>query len=421
MFINYIRDIFLNFFYSNNHIISSSSSLIPNNDKSVLFTNCGMLQFKNKFLGLNSFDHRNITTSQNCLRISGKNSDLENIGFTNHHNTFFEMLGNFSFSSYYRKLSIFYTWFFLTRYLFIDDKNIYITVHYNDNNSYLDWQYLTSFDNYKIIKLNGHCNFWSINKALGPCGYCSEIYFVSNKNTRLTNNIQVLEIWNLVFMEYEISKSNSVVLLNNPCIDTGMGLERITSIIQCSYSNYSIDIFDNFIDFIKHNYLCYISINASFVIADHIRTICFFICNDIAPSNFLRGYVLRKIFRRLFRYIFIFYKKISILLIKFFNYFIMISKSLYPHINKFYSKIFLSLKTEEMKFFYNLKYNIRYLYYLFYVKYKIFYNYTFLLSDTSGFPLLLLLDFFYLNFLYLFPLHYVNYNHISYLKRYIYI
>jgi len=255
---NQIRNSFLNYFSKNEHEIISSSSLIPHNDPTLMFCNAGMNQFKNYFTGVEEPKFKRAATSQKCVRAGGKHNDLDNVGYTARHHTFFEMLGNFSFGDYFKESAIFYAWEFLTKELQIDSKKLLVTVYHNDEEAANLWQKIASFNNEKIIKISTDDNFWSMGE-IGPCGPCSEIFYDHGDHvfggipgSKNQDGDRYVEIWNLVFMQYEKNIDGNMKLLPKPCIDTGMGLERISSIMQGKKDNYEIDLFRNIISEINH-------------------------------------------------------------------------------------------------------------------------------------------------------------------------
>jgi len=301
-----IRKSFRDFFKNQNHVEVPSSSLIPRDDPTLLFTNSGMVQFKNFFTGQESPANKNIISIQKCLRAGGKHNDLENVGKTPRHHTFFEMLGNFSFGEYFKNEAIEMAWNFLTKELNIDKKKLIITHHKEDIDSQKIWKKVSGFSNDKIISIESDDNFWSMGDT-GPCGPCSEIFF--DNGDKLTGGLpgtknqdgdRYVEIWNLVFMEYKKNKSG-LERLHKKCVDTGMGLERITAVLSDKYNNYETDLF-NFVftdvekiigtKMTKQNEIPFR------VISDHIKSICMLMCDGIIPLNEGRGYVLRRIIRR---------------------------------------------------------------------------------------------------------------------------
>ena len=305
-----IRNLFLNFFKNSGHEIIEGSSLIPIYDNSLLFTNAGMNQFKNIFLGNENSKFFSVTTAQRCIRAGGKHNDLSNVGFTARHLTSFEMLGNFSFGNYFKKEAIKYAWDFLTKEIKLNSDNLWVTVYKDDNEAYEIWKNLIKIDEKKIIKLDEKDNFWQIGDV-GPCGPCSEIYFDLGIKEEIDKSAKpgddfstrFIEIWNLVFMQYDKQKNGELINLKKTGIDTGMGLERLSMIMQNVETVFDTDLFsdiflaiENLTDF---SYQKNKDLRPAFkVIADHLRTSCFIINEGLAPSNEGRGYVLRKIIRR---------------------------------------------------------------------------------------------------------------------------
>ena len=301
-----IRKKFLDYFKKHNHEIISSSSLIPDNDPTLLFTNAGMVQFKNILTGVEQSNLKKVATYQKCLRAGGKHNDLDNVGYTLRHHTFFEMLGNFSFGDYFKEEAIFYAWDLLTKEFGVNKKRILITVFSEDSFAENIWKKITGFNKNKIISVKSKDNFWSMGET-GPCGPCTEIFYdygdkfngsVSRKG--ITGN-RYVEIWNLVFMEFNQIEKNKRINLPKKCVDTGMGLERISALLQNTNDNYQTDIFKELINLIaklsksKNKNSENLSKR---IIADHIRASCHLISDGILPSNEGRGYVLRRIMRR---------------------------------------------------------------------------------------------------------------------------
>ena len=301
-----IRKSFRSFFKKHNHTEVPSSSLIPRDDPTLLFTNSGMVQFKNYFTGQESPIKKNIISIQKCLRAGGKHNDLENVGKTPRHHTFFEMLGNFSFGEYFKKEAIYFAWNFLTKELSIDKKRLIITHHKEDIDSQKIWKKISGFSNDKIISIESEDNFWSMGDT-GPCGPCSEIFFDNGEKlngglpgTKSQDGDRYVEIWNLVFMEYQKNKSG-FKKLSKKCVDTGMGLERITALLSKKNNNYETDLFDFVFSDIQKIVDVKMTENTTVpfrVISDHIKSICMLMSDGIIPSNEGRGYVLRRIIRR---------------------------------------------------------------------------------------------------------------------------
>ena len=312
---NEIRYIFLEFFKEKNHTIVSSSSLVPNNDPTLLFTNAGMNQFKDYFLGQKKPKFLRAVTSQKCIRAGGKHNDLENVGYTARHHTFFEMLGNFSFGDYFKKDAIIFAWELLTEKFHIPAAKLLVTVYHEDEEAYNIWKNTINLPSEKIIKIGDKSdkyisdNFWMMGDT-GPCGPCSEIFYDHGSEilggppgSQNEDGDRFIEIWNLVFMQYNRKDDGTMDLLPKPSVDTGMGLERISAVLQSVHSNYEIDLFQNLIKHsakilgIKDNLLPSLK-----VIADHVRSITFLINDGVQPSNDGRGYVLRRIMRRAIRH-----------------------------------------------------------------------------------------------------------------------
>ncbi len=305
-----IRSKFINFFTSKGHVYVNSSPIIPSNDdKTLLFTNAGMVQFKDIFLGIKEAKYKSAVTSQKCLRAGGKHNDLDNVGFTNRHHTFFEMLGNFSFGDYFKIEAIKYAWEFLTIELEIPQERMWITVHSSDDEAREIWlnEIGISKDRLSIISTND--NFWSMGDV-GPCGPCTEIFYdfgdkyEGNPPGYGDEGERYVEIWNLVFMQFNRISKDKIIDLPKPSVDTGMGLERICAVMQNEHSNYDTDLFIPILEYIKKNVdnKFHKEISSMKVIADHIRSICFLISEGIRPSNEGHGYVLRRIIRRAIRH-----------------------------------------------------------------------------------------------------------------------
>ena len=303
-----IRECFLKFFEKHNHEIVTSSSLVPANDPTLLFTNAGMVQFKEVFLGGESRSCNRATSSQRCVRAGGKHNDLENVGYTARHHTFFEMLGNFSFGDYFKKDAIAFAWEFLTEILKLPPSRLWVTVHESDDEAENIWINEIGIDPSRLSRLDED-NFWQMGDT-GPCGPCTEIFWdhgpdvpggpPGSENDDLDRYI---EIWNLVFMQYEKSADGKMNPLPKRSIDTGMGLERISAVMQGVHSNYEIDIFKDLINATAKITGCKDKNNDSLkVISDHIRSCSFLILDGVTPSNEGRGYVLRRIIRRSLRH-----------------------------------------------------------------------------------------------------------------------
>ena len=309
-----IREAFLNFFESKGHTRVASSPLVPHNDPTLLFVNAGMVQFKDTFLGLEKRPYVRATTAQKCVRAGGKHNDLDTVGRTARHHTFFEMLGNFSFGDYFKEDAIKNAWEFITEVLKLPKDRLYVTVYKDDAEAREIWKKVTGFPDSRIYNMGEKDNFWAMGET-GPCGPCSEIFF--DRGEKYTCDApecamgvcdcdRWMEIWNLVFMQYERDEQGNLTPLPRPSIDTGMGLERITSIMQDVDSNYEIPVMRQLIKFIEDlTGTTYDPGKAGFpyrVIADHIRACTFLIADGVIPGNDGRNYVLRRIFRRAVRY-----------------------------------------------------------------------------------------------------------------------
>jgi alanyl-tRNA synthetase len=304
-----IRCAFLDFFAAKGHQKVSSSSLVPANDPTLLFTNAGMNQFKDVFLGSEARSYNKATSSQRCVRAGGKHNDLENVGYTARHHTFFEMLGNFSFGDYFKAQAIQYAWDFLTKELKLSKDKLLVTIYHDDDDAFDIWANQIGLSEDKIIRISTSDNFWSMGDT-GPCGPCSEIFYDHGEHiwggppgSPEEDGDRFIEIWNLVFMQFNRQSDGTMQPLPKPSIDTGMGLERISAILQNVHSNYEIDIFQNLIEATANIVGSDDRQDKSLrVIADHIRSCSFLICDGIIPSNEGRGYVLRRIIRRAVRH-----------------------------------------------------------------------------------------------------------------------
>lgn len=312
-----LRKAFLDFYASKQHQIVPSSTLVPGNDATLLFTNAGMVQFKDVFLGAEKRSYTRATSSQRCVRAGGKHNDLENVGYTARHHTFFEMLGNFSFGDYFKEDAISYAWEFLTKVLGLPEEKLLVTTYESDDEAYQLWANKIGVPESKIIRIGDKStdkkyesdNFWSMGDT-GPCGPCTEIFYDHGEHiwggppgSPEEDGDRFIEIWNLVFMQYNRHDDGTMEALPKPSVDTGMGLERIAAIMQNVHSNYEIDIFQGLIkdtaDLLGCTDLEHKSLR---VIADHIRSCSFLIADGVMPSNEGRGYVLRRIIRRAIRH-----------------------------------------------------------------------------------------------------------------------
>ncbi len=306
---NDIRQSFLDFFKSKDHEIVPSSSLVPLNDPTLLFTNAGMVQFKDVYLGRESRPYKRAVSSQRCVRAGGKHNDLENVGYTARHHTFFEMLGNFSFGDYFKEEAITYAWEYLTGVLKIPESRLWVTVFEDDKEAANIWLNEIGISSKQFSRCGEQDNFWSVGDT-GPCGPCSEIFYDHGKEipggppgSKDADMDRYVEIWNLVFTQYNRDGNGSLKPIPHPSVDTGMGLERITAVMQGVHNNFEIELFEKIIK--KINTLCgnnQIDIISSRVVADHIRSCSFLLADGVVPSNEGRGYVLRRIIRRAIRH-----------------------------------------------------------------------------------------------------------------------
>ncbi|MEI6895346.1 MAG: alanine--tRNA ligase [Colwellia sp.] len=304
-----VRQAFLDFFSTKQHQIVKSSSLVPGNDATLLFTNAGMVPFKDVFLGAEKRSYTRATSAQRCVRAGGKHNDLENVGYTARHHTFFEMMGNFSFGDYFKEEAIFFAWDFLTQILKIPKEKLTVTVFDEDNEAEQIWLKKVGVPAERVIRIGATDNFWSMGDT-GPCGPCSEIFYDHGEGvfggppgSKDEDGDRFIEIWNIVFMQYNRQNDGTMEPLPNPSIDTGMGLERISAIMQGVHSNYEIDIFQALIKDTANLLGCNDLDNKSLrVISDHIRSCSFLIVDGVVPANEGRGYVLRRIIRRAIRH-----------------------------------------------------------------------------------------------------------------------
>ncbi len=309
--VNSIRSTFLDYFQLNGHKIVSSSPLVPRNDPTLMFTNAGMVQFKNVFTGLEQRPYKQATTAQKCVRAGGKHNDLDNVGYTARHHTFFEMLGNFSFGDYFKEEAIFLSWNLLTKEFCLPEDKLLVTVYHSDDVSTELWRKISGLPDEKIVRIATADNFWAMGDT-GPCGPCSEIFYDHGDEiwggppgSAHEDGDRFIEIWNLVFMQYEQVNKEKRVELPHPSIDTGMGLERIAAVLQGGHDNYDIDLFRALIAVSQE--ITGVKATGDFiashrVIADHLRSSAFLIADGVLPSNEGRGYVLRRIMRRAMRH-----------------------------------------------------------------------------------------------------------------------
>ncbi|MBT7954945.1 MAG: alanine--tRNA ligase, partial [Rhodospirillaceae bacterium] len=308
---NDIRALFLDFFAGHGHEVVASSSLVPQNDPTLMFTNAGMVQFKNTFTGQETRDYSRAATSQKCVRAGGKHNDLENVGYTARHHTFFEMLGNFSFGDYFKDEAIELAWNLITKEYGLPAEKLLVTVFAEDDQAFDLWKKIAGLPEEKIIRIPTHDNFWSMGET-GPCGPCSEIFYDHGDHipggppgSPDEDGDRFIEIWNLVFMQFEQVTTDERVDLPKPSIDTGMGLERISAVLQGTHDNYETDLFQALINVSAEMSSTPADGDHSVshrVIADHLRATSFIITDGVLPSNEGRGYVLRRIMRRAMRH-----------------------------------------------------------------------------------------------------------------------
>ncbi|MGV1788806.1 alanine--tRNA ligase [Rhizobium sp. A37_96] len=309
--VNEIRSTFLDYFKKNGHEIVPSSPLVPRNDPTLMFTNAGMVQFKNVFTGLEQRPYKTASTAQKCVRAGGKHNDLDNVGYTARHHTFFEMLGNFSFGDYFKERAIELAWNLITKEFGLDAKRLLVTVYHTDDDAFNLWKKIAGLSDDKIIRIATSDNFWAMGDT-GPCGPCSEIFYDHGDHiwggppgSPEEDGDRFIEIWNLVFMQFEQITKQERVDLPRPSIDTGMGLERVAAVLQGKHDNYDIDLFRALIEASEEatGVKAEGEHRASHrVIADHLRSSAFLIADGVLPSNEGRGYVLRRIMRRAMRH-----------------------------------------------------------------------------------------------------------------------
>jgi len=356
--LNQISETFLKYFEKNDHRIVESSNLVPNNDPTLMFANSGMVQFKNVFTGLEKRDYQRATTSQKCVRAGGKHNDLENVGYTPRHHTFFEMLGNFSFGDYFKERAIELAWNLITKDFGLDKNRLYVTVFHEDDEAFNYWKKIAGFSDDKIIRIATSDNFWSMGET-GPCGPCSEIFYDHGEHlkgglpgSKDEDGDRFIEIWNLVFMQFEQVSKEKRISLPKPSVDTGMGLERIAALLQGTHDNYETDHFKKLISStseivkVKPNEK---NLSSFRVIADHLRASSFLIAEGVLPSNEGRGYVLRRIMRRGMRHSHLLGSKKPV----FYNIFKTLVEEMkdnYPELQRAESLIKETLKMEEEKF-----------------------------------------------------------------------
>ena len=353
---NDLRQKFLDYFHDLGHEKVKSSSLVPSNDQTLLFTNAGMVQFKDVFLGKDKRKYQRAVSSQRCLRAGGKHNDLENVGYTARHHTFFEMLGNFSFGDYFKEEAIFQAWDFLTNSLKLPEEKLWITVYKNDDEAADIWLNKIKIDPKRFSRLGEKDNFWSMGDT-GPCGPCSEIFYDHGSDivggppgSKDEDGDRYIEIWNLVFMQFDRDEDGSMIALPKPSVDTGMGLERLAAVMQSVHSNYETDLFKNLISATKKILAIELQGSSSLnVIVDHIRACAFLIIDGVNPGNEGRNYVLRRILRRAIRH----GKKLGVQEAFFYKLVAPLAKEMgkaYPELVSFKSKIEDVIKAEEKRF-----------------------------------------------------------------------
>ncbi len=351
---NEIRELFISYFESKSHQRVESSPLIPGNDPTLLFTNAGMVQFKDVFLGSEQRDYSRAVTAQRCLRAGGKHNDLDNVGYTTRHHTFFEMLGNFSFGDYFKEEAIILAWNFITKELKLNPEDLWVTIFEEDDEAATIWLDHIGLHKDRLVRMGEKSNFWSMGDT-GPCGPCSEIFFDhgpdiegGSPGSADEDGDRFVEIWNLVFMQYERQNDGEMKPLPSPSVDTGMGLERVAAVMQGVHSNYDIDLFQNLLNAIKE--MSNKGSDSHYqVIADHIRSTAFLIMDGVTPGNEGRGYVLKRIIRRALRHGYelgiespFFYTLVDILATE--------MGSTYPELNKKSDYIKRIIQMEEERF-----------------------------------------------------------------------
>ncbi|MEW6353618.1 MAG: alanine--tRNA ligase [Pseudomonadota bacterium] len=365
-----LRQLFLDYFRTHGHEIVPSSPLVPGNDPTLLFTNAGMVQFKEVFLGLEKRPYARAASSQRCVRAGGKHNDLENVGYTARHHTFFEMLGNFSFGDYFKREAIGYAWEFLTKTLQLPAEKLWVTVFEEDDEAADIWLKEIGVDAKRFSRCGAKDNFWSMGDT-GPCGPCSEIFYDHGAHiaggppgSKDADGDRYVEIWNLVFMQYDRAPDGALTPLPHPSVDTGMGLERLAAVMQGVHSNYDIDLFKHLIGAVSKlaqaagGAIGPAQQSSLRVIADHIRAASFLIMDGVTPSNEGRGYVLRRIMRRALRHGYklglnepFFYKLVEVLADE--------MGAAYPELPKARERIERVIKHEEERFAETLEQGLR--------------------------------------------------------------
>jgi alanyl-tRNA synthetase len=360
--VNEIRTAFLDYFQRNGHAVVPSSPLVPRNDPTLMFTNAGMVQFKNVFTGQETRPYSTAASSQKCVRAGGKHNDLDNVGYTARHHTFFEMLGNFSFGDYFKERAIELAWTLITKDYGLDPKRLMVTVYHDDDDAFRIWKKLTGFADSRIIRIPTSDNFWAMGDT-GPCGPCSEIFYDHDPDGKKgifggppgsadADGDRFIEIWNLVFMQYEQRGPGDRVSLPKPSIDTGMGLERISAVLQGVHDNYDTDLFKALIAASVDATGVKPEGEARFshrVIADHLRSTSFLIADGVLPSNEGRGYVLRRIMRRAMRHAHLLGAK-DPLMYRLVPALVRQMSDAYPELSRAQALITETLKLEETRF-----------------------------------------------------------------------
>ena len=360
--VNEIRTAFLDYFKRNGHEVVASSPLVPRNDPTLMFTNAGMVQFKNVFTGQETRPYSTAASSQKCVRAGGKHNDLDNVGYTARHHTFFEMLGNFSFGDYFKERAIELAWNLITKDYGLDKSRLMVTVYHDDEDAFRIWKKLTGFHDSRIVRIATADNFWAMGDT-GPCGPCSEIFYDHDPDGKKgiaggppgsadADGDRFIEVWNLVFMQFEQRAPGDRVPLPKPSIDTGMGLERISAVLQGVHDNYDTDLF---------RALIAASVDATGVkpegearfshrvIADHLRSTSFLIADGVLPSNEGRGYVLRRIMRRAMRHAHLLGAK-DPLMYRLVPALVRQMSDAYPELSRAQALITETLKLEETRF-----------------------------------------------------------------------
>lgn len=348
-----IRKKYLNFFDKKGCKIIKSSSLVPE-DPTLLFTNAGMVQFKNYFKSIEKPKFKKAVSVQKCVRAGGKHNDLDNVGYTARHHTFFEMLGNFSFGDYFKKEAITWAWEFLTKELLIPQEKLVVTVYHTDNEAYNIWKNTVGLPENRIIKISTKDNFWEMGDT-GPCGPCSEIFYDHGEEvagglpgTPEEDGDRYIEVWNIVFTQFNRNEKGDLDELPSKNIDTGMGLERIAAVLQGVHNNYDIDLFQKLINNSK-NIIGEGDIFCHRIIADHLRSSSFLIADGVLPSNEGRGYVLRRIMRRAMLQIHKLGCK-SVSMYKLVPCLVDLMGEAYPELKEYETLIMDTLKLEEERF-----------------------------------------------------------------------